>query len=251
MFQTIPEFLKAPFGEPSVKQNDYEKMYQSLVKNKKIRIHAYCQSGDIDLVHLKVGSETNKGEDYDVIFLFFREEGARRGNNLRSSYVKFFSNSPSFIYQYAAIYKKEGYLIDLMVSKMDSEYMDVLPKHPPKISYDKSIYAACRYMEDNKLNAYSVFFLTMKKKSEDKFLRGIKDFDDVKSTQEIKSLEKKIEKEVKTQKKQPKKGKKTKSNPSHSIKPTKRVTAKKSTVSSKSGVRVVKAKRSTKKTRKR
>ena len=197
MFQTIPEFLSAPFGEPEIKSNELERKYKSLVQKKKISIHSYCKIDDDHLIHIQVGSDTNENEYYDVVLLFFTDdEMIKKTKELRKYYVKFFSNSPSFIYQYAALYKKNGFLIDLFYEKMDQEFADKLPEKVNKLSYDKSIYSACRFMEDHKASAYSILVNNLHSLSPEKFMRGIKDFNDIKSAADLRSIDKKINKEL-------------------------------------------------------
>ena len=66
-----------------------------------------------------------------------------------------------------------------------------------KLSYDKSIYSACRFMQDNKISAFSkVGILVKKKKKPDKFFADIKTFSDVKLDTEINQLDKKVDKEL-------------------------------------------------------
>lgn len=208
-FQTLDEFLKAPFGEPEIKSNDFENSYRR-IKNK-IDFVSYTTIDDNHLVHYTVGSETNKGEKYDVVLLFFTDdETLKKRDSLSGYYVKFFSNSPSFIYQYAALYKEKGFLIDMLYEKMDKDYMDVLPTKTngaKKMSYDKSIYSTCRKIQDSAL-ALSKMKLRWKFQNPDKFFRGIRDFQDVKVASEIKSLDKKINKELDKNKKENQENKK-------------------------------------------
>ena len=201
MYQTVEGFLRAPFGSPEPKSNEFEKKYQKLIAGKKIHIEASTQIEDNYLLHFKVGSESNPNQFYDVIFLFFTDDPAvKRDISFRNYYVKFFSNSPSFIYQYAVLYKENDALIDMLYDKLDPNFADQAPsKSNPdmKLSYDKSIYSACRFMQDNKISAFSkVGILVKKKKKPDKFFADIKTFSDVKLDTEINQLDKKVDKEL-------------------------------------------------------
>jgi hypothetical protein len=205
-FQTIEQFLAAPFGKEEVKSNEYEDKYQNLMRNKRIQMVAHTQIDDDYLLHLSVGSDTNLKDSYDVVLLFFTDnEELKKERTFRNYYVKFFSNSPSFIYQYAALYKQNGFLIDMLYEKMDQEYADKLPEQTNqshKMSYDKSIYSACRFLIDQKINAFSKFVQGFMKKKPDEFFREIRDFQDIKMTSEIRSMDRKINKELENNKKQ-------------------------------------------------
>jgi hypothetical protein len=207
-FQTIEEFLDAPFGKPEVKSNEYEAKYQKLAKDKRIRMVAHTQIDEDYLLHLSIGSETNPKDSYDVVLLFFTDnEELKRERTFRRYYVKFFSNSPSFIYHYAALYKENGFLIDALYEKMDPEYADKLPEvtnASHKMSYDKSIYSACRFLIDRRFDAFNKFIQGIMKKNPDEFFREIRDFQDIKMTSEIRSMDKKINRELEKNKKEKK-----------------------------------------------
>lgn len=202
MLQTLEGFLAAPFGKSEIKSNEYERKYQKLVSEKKVYMEACTKVGETYLVHIKVGSESNAAATYDVVLLFFTDNNeVKRDISFRRYYVQFFSNSPSFIYQYAVLYKQQGAMIDMLAKKMDQLYADKLPEktNPTlKNSYDKSIYAACRFMQDHKVSAFSkAGFLARRKKNPDSFFDDIQTFEDVKFTNELHTLEKKMEKEAK------------------------------------------------------
>lgn len=202
MLQTLEGFLMAPFGKPEIKSNEYEAKYKKLVAQKKIYMEACTKVGDTYLVHIKVGSESNSALDYDVVLLFFTDDDSvKKDISFRRYYVQFFSNSPSFIYQYAVLYKQQGAMIEMLANKMDQLYADKLPeKTNPSLrnSYDKSIYSACRFMQDHKVSAFSkAGYIARRKKKPENFFDDIKTFDDVKFTNELHTLEKKMETEAK------------------------------------------------------
>lgn len=202
MYQTVEGFLRAPFGSPEPKSNEFEQKYQKLKSGKRIYIEASTRIEDNYLLHFKVGSDSNPNQFYDVIFLFFTDdEAVKRDISFANYYVKFFSNSPSFIYQYAVLYKENDALIDMLYDKLDPNFRDQVPtKSNPnmKLSYDKSIYSACRFMQDNKISAFSkAGILVKKKKKPDTFFSDIKTFADVKLDTEIHQLDKKVDNELK------------------------------------------------------
>lgn len=210
-FQTIDEFLVAPFGNESPKNQDFEKKYRKMYDEKRIHLVAFTQIDDDYLLHLSVGSDTNVSESYDVVLLFFTDDEAiKKEITFRNYYVKFFSNSPSFIYQYAVLYRQNGFLIDMLYEKMDENYKDVMPDKVNKdhnLSYDKSIYCACKYVL-TKSSAFNKYLNFTPKKTPEVFFRGIKDFSDVKMISEIRSMDKKINKELEENKRKQKDDKK-------------------------------------------
>lgn len=215
MYQSIEQFLLAPFGEPEPKSNEFERKYKELVSHKRIHIYGYMEHEKTYWLHLKVGSDTNKNQDYDVVLLFFTDDpDIEAGKSFRNYYVKFFSNSPSFIYNYAALYKQEGFLIEELFNKLDPEFADKMPeKRNPwnKMSYDKSIYSSCRFIQDNRLSVFTKNGLATfrYRKKFDKFFRDIKDFSEIKLSQDMfkinRDIKKKSEEKKQEKKKKPRK----------------------------------------------
>ena len=148
-FQILKDFLLEPFGNVDIDvQKRLEISYQSM--KHKIKVEGYTIVDDDYFIHIKVPSESNPNQSYDVVILFFADNNkVKRGITLNHYYVKFFSNSPSFIYQYAVLYKTNGFLIDFLYDKMDKKYSDTMPKNPKKMMYDKSIYCASKFLLDS------------------------------------------------------------------------------------------------------
>lgn len=249
MLQTLEGFLEAPFGKKEPKQNDYEKKYQALKSRKRIHMEACTEVDGTYLVHIKVGSDTNANTFYDVILHFFTDDNSvKKDVSFRRYYVKFFSNSPSFIYTYATLYKMNGIMVDALVDKLDAVYGDKLPeKSNPdlKVSFDKSIYAACRFMQDHKVSAYSkVGFLARRKKKIDKFFADVASFEDVKFKTELSKIGRTVEKEAAKVPKNQKEDVKKKPHPAtpstHPAPKAKRVVAKKVQSGQRSSIRPVK-----------
>ena len=157
-YQAISDFMRSPFGRTdSMDQNiKYEKMYNEYTKSNKIYVSGYTIIESSYYIHIKIPSESQKDGkyEYDVIIRFFTDKPElEKSMSLRAYYMQFFSNSPSFIYKYAALYKKEDYLIRELYDKLDPEYKDVMPEKTNSdmiLSYDKSIYFACRFLSDGR-----------------------------------------------------------------------------------------------------
>lgn len=205
MFQTVEEFLQKPFGKFEIKSNEYERMFQKLNREKRIIIAGYTTIDDSYLLHIKIGSETYHGEFYDVVIMFFTDDiEIKKQRTLQNYYIKLFSNSPSFIYKYAVLYKEQGFLIDLFYEKLDPEYADKKPEKTNaemKLSYDKSIYCTIRYLYEYRFIVLAKFgMILQKRKTPEKFLSEIKNFADVKFLQDFKRIEKTVAKQLKEKK---------------------------------------------------
>lgn len=250
-FQNIKEFIESPFG--NVNQQEKQKMEQAYQRIKRrIHVDGYMKDDKYYLIHVKVPSETNPNQSYDVVILFFTDENSvKRELTLNHYYIKLFSNSPSFIFQYAVMYRNEGYLIDFLFDKMDKEYADVMPKKPKELSYDKSIYCACRYLLDDKIMSLSKMgIITKHRKTERQFFKDIKTFQDVKLVGELNNLDKKIDKELeenKRAKKERKRNKKEKKTGNINVTKPKKDTLKTGVKKSVTVAKKIKASKSTRK----
>lgn len=200
-YQTISGFLIAPFRDRTNVEKDvtYDSKYRSFILSNKIRIFAMCVIEDSYYIHIKVPSESQKNGnyEYDVVIRFFTDNPETRAQDtLRNYYIQFFSNSPSFMYQYAYLYKKEGFLIEALYNKLDADYIDTPPEKTNKEmkkSYDKSIYFACRFLSDQKFRYLNKKgYLLSKKIDEKKFFSNISDFKSIKLDQSLINEEKKL-----------------------------------------------------------
>ena len=111
-------------------------------------------------------------------------------------HMKFFSNSPSFIYQYAALYNIHGYLIYILLEKLDKAYARKLPTKTNQhfeITYDVSIYMACKYLIEHKLRYMSKLgtILTVKKLNR-QFFKDMRDFKETQFDLKMFEVNKKI-----------------------------------------------------------
>lgn len=202
-YQTLSEFMRSPFHRTDSMEKDmkYEAKYNEFIRENKIYVAGYMNIEDSYYIHIKVPSESQKAGkyEYDVVIRFFTDDpSVLKSLSLRAYYIQFFSNSPSFIYKYAALYKKEGYLIDLLYNKLDPDYVNVMPEKTNsdmELSYDKSIYFACKFLSAAKFRVLNKGgILLQKKKTPVAFLAGISDFRSVKFDQELLATEKKMQK---------------------------------------------------------
>ena len=195
-YQTIAEFLRSPFG--TISRNDKLTKYNSLYMSNtsKIILNAYTKIEESYYFHVKIPSESQKDGNvyYDVVIRFFTDKpDVQKSTNLRDYYIQFFSNSPGFIYNYAVLYKNKGYLIESLYTKLDPRYFDKLPvktNSKLELSYDKSIYFACRFLNEHKLKVLNKVGVSLGKRMQpDAFFKEIKDFQSVKIENALLTLE--------------------------------------------------------------
>ena len=155
--QSLQEFIDSPFGNtvPVKLRDDLEKKYRDfLTKNgRMMKAKESCIIGNIYYINIIVPSESNKGNDhYNVIFQFIPfDKDDEKESTVYNYQVKFFSNSPSFMYQYAYLYKRAGILIDdnNTGNKVDKEYIFTPPTKSNinmNLYYDKSIFYALKFI---------------------------------------------------------------------------------------------------------
>lgn len=201
--QTLQEFIDAPFGIPNKQKNlQYETKYRSFRDSHKIQVEATIEFEKNYFIHVKVPSESMNGKTYyDVVVQFFTpNERVEKEVTIQNYYVQFFSNSPGFIYKYAALYKLNGYLIESLCDKFESGTLDILPDKANKnyeLYFDSSIYYACRYILDNKLTMLGKSnIMTFKTKTPSSFFRDIQDVESSSISRSITNLEASIKKEI-------------------------------------------------------
>lgn len=202
-FQTLSEFLRLPFGKADnrAKVEIYQREYQR-VKNR-IKLNAHTIIDGAYYFHVLIPSESQKDRKmmYDVVIKFIApDKKAELSSNIRYYYIQFFSNSPSFIYRYAVLYKKHGFLIENLYKKLDPNYFDKLPQttNPNMdISYDKSIYYACLFLSNHRFKVLNKLGIGLGKELSPKdFFGEIRDFQSIKIETDLLNLEKKSLKEA-------------------------------------------------------
>lgn len=103
------------------------------------------------IYHVKVPSEMyniNK-ISYDVIIEFAAD---KTGKRLALRDAKFFSNSPSFIFTYAYVFNAKQIIPEAFKSVLPSQCLTQAPvvRNPiESMGYEKSLYVACRYLQDS------------------------------------------------------------------------------------------------------
>ena len=120
-YQTISEYIRAPFGALDTENKQrLEPKYQE--NKKKISCKCVCEYEDTYLIHILIPSESREGKNYDVIIQFFTpDKEVKKEDTLNNYLIQFFSNSPSFIYKYAVLYKNKGFMIDSLQDKLSAQ----------------------------------------------------------------------------------------------------------------------------------
>ena len=202
--QTLKQFLDKPFGVPNQqKQLKYDSRYKKYRDENRIKIESAIELDGSFFVHIKVPSESQKGlSSYDVVIQFFTtDEHIQKEVTVQNYYVQFFSNSPGFVYKYAALYKMEGYLIESLFDKFSPGTLDTLPDKANskyELYYDSSIYYASRYLLDHKLTKMGKFSLRIQKtKPPERFFADIQDFESMNVDREVSSVLNNIRQEIK------------------------------------------------------
>ena len=159
-YQTLKEFLESPFGTGKNLERDvkYNLRYETFKSRQKIRIEGYTSVTDDYYIHMVVPSESDENRSYDVVIRFFSPIKSSL-TSLSKYYIQFFSNSPGFMYQFAVLYRLNGFLIEDLYNKMDPDFISKLPeKSNPnlKMSYDSTIYFACRVLSENNFKYLSI-----------------------------------------------------------------------------------------------
>lgn len=204
--QTLQEFLHMPFGlkEPKI-PDDWKGKARNWYLTGKIKLQQILELNGSYFYNIEVPSESNPSLHYDVVIQFIPNASyASQRPNVRSYYVKFFSNSPSFVYKYAALYYQHGMLIDALMVKLGDKFMLPPEKTNPsmELGYDKSIYLACEFMVmNNFFVGFKDVFNFKRTKDVGKFLDGVLEFDTMMSRIDIENFKKSTEKQIEKDKK--------------------------------------------------
>ena len=180
-YQSIESFIQRPFGKAPLvsRKSNFEQKYIRL--RQKIKVTGYTEIDESVFIHVSIPSESKENYFYDVVLQFFPPNDViKKEKTYMNYYMKFFSNSPSFIYNYAALYNINGYLIYILLEKLDMAYAKKLPSirnHNLEICYDVSIYMACRYLIEHKVRYMTKLgsLLTVKKLGR-RFFQDMRDF---------------------------------------------------------------------------
>ena len=133
-----------------VLKNDLKSKYSNYIaKEKTIPFNVYYSDDDKRfLYHFQIVSTSNPDVIYDVVFEFYTtDDHIANDYSLRHYNVRFFSNSPGFMFTYAYVYNKRKLLVPELVEKFDISVRDEEPtKNNPTLAvgFDYTIFY-CMY----------------------------------------------------------------------------------------------------------
>lgn len=194
-YQTLNQFMKNPFGlKPQEIPYAWRNNSLHLIETGKIRLMQILEYEGSYFYNIEVPSESNPNLHYDVVIQFIppTSDLTKKGH-IRDYYVKFFSNSPGFVYKYAALYYAEGFLIDSLMSKLGEDFIQAPTKTNPKmeLAMDKSIYyAASLIIRNDFYFSFKDSFTAKRTKNVQKFLEGVLEFDGVMANIEVEKFKK-------------------------------------------------------------
>jgi hypothetical protein len=212
---TLNQFLINPSGRHTAFLSsresiirDLQTRFFNLMKKTKNLVFKVYKNKDDYIFHFKIPSEKFINElFYDVVLLFTPpDEQTKVDRNITRYEMKFFSNSPAFIFTYAYVLNSNDLLVDILKDKINKKALTEEPsqRNPVEtLGFEKSCYFAGLYIkENNLLNKFQLdnnLFLF----KEDDFKKKIKS--DEKKLQEYNELKKEKIKEKSKVKKQMKK----------------------------------------------
>ena len=215
VFQTLSGFISNPFNVEITndKPKEFENMYQTYKRNNKISIISIYDYQDIIMIHVKIPSETYSKNFYDVVIQFTPADSKMtKAMNIEEYYVKFFSNSPSFVYKYSALYYAHDMLIDSLLGYYNEDAIKKMPEKTNskmELFYDKSIYIACRYLLDHKKQYLSKIGISFKRTTNfNRFLKNIQDTETISINANAAQIEKNVKKTIVGDKKEAEENKK-------------------------------------------
>lgn len=147
---------KYTFEELRAIKRGFNEQFNILYRNKAkdFRIRAGRTENNSIIVYVRVPSEAVNGMTYDNLIEFYpidKNQQKWKDATVKDYGIKFWANTPSFVFNYAFVYNRRGLLIERYLDK----YNTGLPKDQalditnPKmiVGYEKYLYFACKYIE--------------------------------------------------------------------------------------------------------
>ena len=200
--QTLSEFVSAPFGASASVTTDYSDKYMVYsTHSNMLNINSILDYSGHYFYHFKLQSESDQKVKYDVVIEFTppTDKSLIKNSSLSEYYVRFFSNSPGFVYKYAALYKASGYLIESLAEKLGDGINTMPTKTNAEMTmmWDKSIYIAAKYLSNFSYKYGWSNTLSIKRtRNISKFLKGISSFDEVNISLETNRVVRSIDKGI-------------------------------------------------------
>lgn len=161
---TIQEYIKNPMGKGdaalgnsrSLLLAQLKEKYEKLVVRKTIRTTVYYDKPrNRYLYHLIIPTETERDNDYDVIFELSDGDHAHdKEKNLRNFSIRMIANSPSFAYTFAYVYKQAGLLFEPLYKRLGKEFVKIPPDVRNRyriVGYEKYLFFGASYLLETDL----------------------------------------------------------------------------------------------------
>ena len=203
--QNITEYLDNPMGKGSsalserkLVRANLDQRYEALIKKHKDFKYTIYKTSSAYFFHFVIPSESERENDYDVVIYFIPSSKELKYDNFLFRYnLKFFSNSPSFVYTYGYVYNENGMFMNSLKSKYHREVLKNKPvqRNPSRIiNYEKSLFFALTYLNKHRslLNKSQINHRARKYIPEE-FAKNIRDLDTI--MDEIKKEDLKISRE--------------------------------------------------------
>lgn len=158
---TLQEYIDNPMGkgDASLGQNRLvtlnllKQKYEILTKSKRIKMHCYISSlSGTYFIHLIIPSESERDNTYDVVFEFTDNPKSENKKSLSGHNVRVFSNSPSFAYTFAYVYKKHNLMIDSLIKKLGKDFVKIAPEVRNRyqiVNYEKYVFFGAMYIRES------------------------------------------------------------------------------------------------------
>lgn len=196
---TIKEYLKNPLGKgdsstnKKILINALDEKYKKYIKDNSLTYTIYKVSDSDYYIHFITPSETKRENTYDTVVRIFIDRDIDDNIN-----IQMFSNAPSFVYTFANIYQKNNLFCELLQDRLPKEIYKkdpVIKNRYGIVGYEKHLYFACKFIDDNKLSNLSI--LSSKSRPFDiiVFKTKIRKFDKIMT--QLKKAEIKLKKEEK------------------------------------------------------
>ena len=187
---TFEEYINNPSGKGSavtggINRNMVSQSYASQLMSLESRfgkIKYECTKSNDDsnyYFHFYFPSESSEGLFYDIVIKLSGNKSQIASHKLKNYHVKFFSNSPSFIYTYAYAYKSHGLLINELENKLPNVAITTKAKtrNPDNtVGYEKDFYLAYLIMERDGLFNSEVINRIVKIGANDNLIRSIPNY---------------------------------------------------------------------------
>jgi hypothetical protein len=159
MIITMDQYLKNPQGKGSVLSHvkqwkaDYDPRYDGLIAaHGEFETYIFKSSNSNQyFIHVKVPSESYDDVTYDVVLKVIKT-GSVSSSSIIDWPLRAISNSPSFVYTYENVFKRNKILVEELKDLLPEETYKGAPKmrNPyGAIGYEKTVYYAIRFVVVN------------------------------------------------------------------------------------------------------